>query len=173
MDYDELKKRMKLVTKQQVQAKNADIHSHIQSYLPENAVIVQHAKGYYRLNNMYGHYLADNNGTIPLHRYVCYVTSASNSHEKCYHCGYSVPWKSSLRPANVHVVNVDHLDNDNSNNKPSNLVFSCWWCNANRSWAEEHPQFWAFMRKVFAEVPPQYRPDIRPFLTLQNLQPNP
>lgn len=166
MDINALLKRKKVQSVKNADTAAIDIHHHVRQYLPPNVDIVPSYKGYYRINDMEGHFLADRNGTIPLHRFVCWQFSSTKRHASCYHCGYVLPWKSSLTPANVHVINVDHLDNDNSNNDPSNLVASCWWCNTNRSWAEEHPQFWAFMRKVFAEVPPQYRPDIRPFVNL-------
>ena len=172
MDINEFLARGKRI-KNRSMTSSLDVHSKIRKYLPTEAMIHSSGKGYYRIINMNGHYLANSRGEIPLHRYLCWQKCSMPASSFCYHCGFLMPWKTALQPANIYVVNVDHLDGNVENNDPYNLVPSCLWCNANRSWAEDYREFWQLMRELFSTVPPQYRPDIRPFLTLQNLQPKP
>lgn len=127
--------------------------------IPEGASLQRHNE-YLRVVNAEGHPLAGHKGTMPYHRFVCFESMGRPEASACVHCGYVLPWKSSMVPPQYFVVNVDHLDGDKSNNDPANLAPSCWWCNANRSWAESAPDFWKKWRKWMADVPPFHRPNL-------------
>ena len=142
------------------ETKNADpIRVEVDYPVPEGARISRH-NDYLRLDGMDGHPLAGVNGSVPYHRYVCHKALGGPSASECHHCGYPIPWKSSLTHASFRVVNVDHLDADKENNAASNLVPSCYWCNSNRWWAEAHEGFWSNWKRWMAEVPPQNRPNL-------------
>lgn len=121
---------------------------------------LEKANDYLRIVNAHGHILATYSGSMPYHRYVCFEAIGRPRQSACVHCGYVLPWKTTLTPAQPHVVNVDHLDNDKSNNDPANLAPSCSWCNANRSWAEKSSDFWAKWKKWMADIHPMNRPNL-------------
>lgn len=127
--------------------------------IPEGSRL-EKAGDYLRIVNAEGHPLAGYKGTMPYHRFVCFESMGRPHASACVHCGYLLPWKTTLTPAQPHVVNVDHMDGDKSNNDPANLAPSCGWCNANRSWAENAPGFWKSWRKWMADVPPVNRPSL-------------
>lgn len=131
--------------------------------IPEGSRL-EKAGDYLRIVNAEGHPLAGYSrgykGTMPYHRFVCFESMGRPEASACVHCGYVLPWKTTLTPAQPQVVNVDHLDGDKSNNDPANLAPSCGWCNANRSWAESAPEFWERWRKWMSDVPPIYRPNL-------------
>lgn len=131
--------------------------------IPEGAKLVKNTtknRSYLRIENCPNHPLSTFKGTIPYHRYVLYESLGKSDGAKCHWCGYLLPWKTSLMHASVHVINADHLDNDPANNDPDNLVPACHWCNANRTWAEAHPDFWQNWRQWLAHVPPAFRPNL-------------
>lgn len=127
--------------------------------LPEGARIEKHGE-YLRIANANGHPLAGLRGRIPFHRFVLFESLGCPDSTRCTWCGYLMPWKSTLSNAVAHVVCCDHLDGDKGNNQPDNLVASCSWCNANRNWAEMHPEFWEQWRRWMADVPPYARPNL-------------
>ena len=131
--------------------------------LPSGATI-QRKGEYLCVVGAIGHPLVSSaNYRMPYHRFVLYESLGQPDCSRCLHCGYLLPWKTTMSPAVYHVACADHLDSNKGNNAPANLAPSCWWCNANRSWAEAYPEFWANWRRWLADVPPAMRPDIRKF----------
>jgi hypothetical protein len=128
--------------------------------IPEGSRIERNGK-YLRIANCHCHPLASESGNIPYHRFVLYHSLGKPDVTPCHWCGYFLPWKTTQGHALGSVVNVDHLDADTNNNSPENLAASCWWCNANRIWAEKHPHFWQQWRKWMRDVPPVHRPNLR------------
>jgi len=125
----------------------------------QNIKLEKHGK-YLRAVNMHGHPIADNRGRTPYHRLVLFEKLDCALSAQCHWCEFPLQWKTNLSPAFQHVINADHLDGDTTNNHPGNLVPSCWWCNANRSWAESYPIFWEQWRKWMKYVPPAIRPNL-------------
>lgn len=84
----------------------------------------------YRLNQSAGyiwlrepnHPLSDSRGLVYEHRFVFYEHNGQGPF-KCHWCGVEVDWKC---------VDIDHLDDNPSNNNISNLVPSCHKCNTKR-----------------------------------------
>jgi len=135
--------------------------------IPQGATVQKNGK-YLRISNCHDHDLSTSSGAIPYHRFVLYEKLGRPASSNCWHCGYELPWVAPSEEADPFkffrlVINADHLDSNPSNNHIENLVPSCWWCNLNRSWAEPHIEFWAKWRRWMADVPPQFRPDIRRF----------
>jgi hypothetical protein len=130
--------------------------------LPHGSKIVR-SRNYLRLVNADGHPIASHTGIIPYHRFVLYESLGRPDCSRCLHCGHILPWKTTISPVVYHVVCADHLDGNTKVNVNQNLAPSCWWCNANRSWAESYPEFWSNWRRWLADVPPAMRPDIRKF----------
>jgi hypothetical protein len=128
-------------------------------FIMENLKIEKHGK-YLRVIDMHDHPLACTRGRIPYHRLVLFEKLCANQYAPCHWCHYPLTWKTNLNPAFVHVINADHLDGDTTNNDPDNLVPSCWWCNANRSWAESHLVFWNNWKKWMKHIPPAMRPNL-------------
>jgi hypothetical protein len=84
----------------------------------------------------------------------------------CNWCGFVLPWRTKRSPAWKHCLCVDHLDGDKLNNTHTNLVPSCWWCNANREWmTANYPQTWLLVRLALASVCPAQRPNIPAFMS--------
>ena len=128
--------------------------------LPDDCMVEKNGR-YYRIKNMVHPLMANGKRRhVPLHRYVLFEHAKRPTHAACHWCGYVLPWMSSLVPVVQHVVNVDHLDADTENNEALNLVPSCYWCNTNRSWAENHPEFWRLWRKWMKDVYPASRPNL-------------
>lgn len=126
--------------------------------LPDDCRI-EKTGNYYKIVNM-DHCLQSFKGILPLHRYILFEYLGRPSHSLCHWCGYSLPWKSSLTNTGPSVVHVDHFDENTENNNPENLKPSCYWCNINRKWAREYPEFWSNWRKWMRDVPPAYRPNL-------------
>lgn len=127
--------------------------------LPEGAHIWKQGK-YMIIHGAFGHPIAGARGRIPYHRFILFESLGRPQSSACKWCGYVLPWKSTVSGYQWSVVNADHLDADTSNNDPTNLAPSCCWCNANRSWAEKHADFWLNWRHWLADVPPVYRPNL-------------
>lgn len=81
----------------------------------------------YELINEPEHKLADKRGYVYEHRFV-YYNDIDNNPEKCALCFESINW------GNCH---IDHIDEDVSNNKPSNLRALCRPCNVFRGHTSE------------------------------------
>lgn len=79
---------------------------------------VQSKRGYIRIREP-DHPLADANNTVYEHRFV-YHQHHGEGPFLCHWCGKIVTWFD---------MDVDHLDDDKSNNSPENLVASCPKCN--------------------------------------------
>lgn len=132
--------------------------------------LIKHGE-YLRITNAFGHPLSDAKGNIPYHRFVLYEKLGQPDATKCHWCGYILCWKTGLSEAYLYVVNADHLDSNKSNNDPSNLVPTCWWCNSNRSWAEAFPEFWSNWRRWMKDVPPAVRPKLAVIASEQGFGP--
>ena len=84
----------------------------------------------YRLNHSSGyvlvrepsHPLATKDGLVYEHRFVFYNKRGEGPF-KCHWCGREITWDC---------MDIDHLDDDRSNNDINNLVASCHKCNAKR-----------------------------------------
>lgn len=72
--------------------------------------------------------------SVPVHRLVLWDTIGYGPH-LCHWCGGPINWKPGGR-TKPGVLTVDHVDKDDRNNDPSNLVPSCHPCNCRR----DHPQ---------------------------------
>lgn len=88
-----------------------------------------HAHSGYRRLTAFAHPLATPSGVYE-HRVVLYDIIGPGYHP-CHWCGSQVTWDIRDTGA-AGALTVDHLDWDRANNDPSNLVASCWPCNANR-----------------------------------------
>jgi len=126
---------------------------------------IQKNGAYLRLVDMHDHPIAGRSGKIPYHRYVLYEKLERPQTSDCHWCGFPLLWKTNLPSPYIHIVNADHVDGDPSNNDPENLVASCCWCNMNRSWAEQYPEFWENWRKWLKCVPPSMRPNLAEIAT--------
>lgn len=84
-------------------------------------------KGLYRPN----HPLSSKTGYVSEHRFVLFDTIGPGTHH-CHWCGTDVTWIVGKRTSKGSLV-VDHLDDNASNNIPSNLVPSCHSCNCSRN----------------------------------------
>ena len=112
-------------------------------------------KGYVEEYNP-DHLLTRQTGWVLQHRSVLYDACGS-SDQPCYWCGHCIPWKTGNWKTSV---NVDHLNEDRTDNRLTNLVPSCWWCNVNRSWSRIAPRTWHRARCTFSDLPPQERPNM-------------
>jgi hypothetical protein len=84
-----------------------------------------------------GHPLAARGGRVLEHRLVLWEKIGPGTHP-CHHCGCPVAWFPT--PGEDRLV-VDHLDDDQTNNDPSNVEPSCQGCNVTRSrWPEKISQ---------------------------------
>lgn len=84
-----------------------------------------------RLRRAPGHPLAPASGTVAVCRLVLYEKIGPGSHA-CHWCGEPVTWMPGQGVAPGALV-ADHLDWDQANDSPANLVPSCNACNAHRT----------------------------------------
>jgi hypothetical protein len=85
------------------------------------------------------HPLAEKSGRLLEHRRVLY-DHFGPADQPCYWCGWVLPWRHPS--GHKWCINVDHLNEDRQDNRVTNLVPSCWYCNANRSWSRIAPLVW-------------------------------
>lgn len=81
----------------------------------------RNAKGYQLIYEP-EHQLAHSNGYVYEHRFV-YFNNIDRNPKSCEMCGKSIDWST---------LHIDHIDNDITNNKPSNLRAACRGCNTFR-----------------------------------------
>ena len=122
----------------------------------------QDANGYVRLRAP-GHPLATGQrDVVARHRIVLYEDLNAPEFSDCHWCGYELPWRSDDSPAYKFSVNVDHLNGVKGDDRPDNLVPSCFWCNMNRQWMEEeiceHDR--SRIYEIFGFIPPHLRPNL-------------
>lgn len=75
------------------------------------------------------HPLADSHGRVALARLNLYEKVGPGTHP-CNWCGRELIWKFGIFPD---AIVTDHLDWNNTNDDPENLVVSCHSCNARRA----------------------------------------
>lgn len=92
---------------------------------------VEKTAGGSRLKRAAGHPLAPPSGTVAVCRLVLYEMIGPGSHP-CHWCGNLVTWMPGKGVAPDALI-ADHLDWDQSNDSPENLVPSCNACNAHRT----------------------------------------
>ena len=97
-----------------------DLHA---DHTPKPKPVTFHSNGY-RLLPRRGHPLADSSGYVYEHRLVLYAVLGPGAHP-CHWCKRHVEWSVDLE--------VDHLDDDKTNNTPANLAPSCHACNTGRA----------------------------------------
>lgn len=121
------------------------------------------ARGYVKLSAP-DHPLADSKGRVPRHRLVLFDALFRPDESACELCGYALPWtrpSGAGNPASWWMVNVDHLNSHPGDDRVENLRALCWWCNANRSWAEPlDPEWFLNERHQWASVHPSERPNL-------------
>lgn len=79
-----------------------------------------------------GHPLAPPSGVVAVSRLVLFDKIGPDTHP-CHWCGKRVAWMMGAGPGASGNLLVDHLDWDDQNNSPENLVPSCNSCNARRA----------------------------------------
>jgi len=78
------------------------------------------------------HPIAPPSGVVAISRLVLYDKLGPGGHP-CHWCGRTVTWRAAGGLAAPNNLLADHLDWDNSNNHPDNIVASCNTCNAHRT----------------------------------------
>lgn len=126
----------------------------------EKVTVQKNGYRYFLICGLMGHPIATLKGKVPFHRLVLWEKLGQPQSTPCHWCSFPLPWTSHLPTPQSHVVNADHVDGNTMNNTPDNLVASCGWCNANRNWAEEYPEFWKNWRRWLKDVPPSMRPSL-------------
>ncbi len=79
--------------------------------------------GYKVLTGVYDHPLSPKTGVVFEHRKVLYDKIGPGTHKCHWDCGKILSWGGKSG------INTDHLDGDQLNNEPDNLVPSCFGCN--------------------------------------------
>jgi hypothetical protein len=82
----------------------------------------------YTRSAVLNHPIADKSGRAWEHRVVLYDEIGMGPHE-CHWCGTAVDWLPKGHPGSLQ---VDHLNNDGSDNRVENLVPACCRCNTAR-----------------------------------------
>lgn len=82
----------------------------------------------YREISRLGHPLANDKGQVTVHRVVLYDRIGPGAHP-CHWCQRPVTWGRGVADG---VLVTDHVDGDEQNNDPRNLVPSCHRCNIRR-----------------------------------------
>lgn len=90
-------------------------------YKPLPPYKMNHSAGYVLLREP-NHPLADSTGLVYEHRFVFYSINGAGPF-KCHWCGVNIDWNC---------MDIDHLDDNKSNNDIGNLVASCHKCNTKR-----------------------------------------
>jgi len=85
-----------------------------------------------RMRTARGHPLAPPSGIVAISRLNLYDKIGPGPHN-CHWCGAWVAWVSGGSPGTAGSLLVDHLDWDNQNDDPSNLVPACNTCNSKRA----------------------------------------
>lgn len=89
----------------------------------------------YRVIKAHGHPMANTQGGALEHRVRLYDVLGPGD-QPCHWCGLRLAWLSLDRRVKLC---IDHLDNDKTNNDPTNLVPCCYACNTRRGSIErEH-----------------------------------
>lgn len=83
------------------------------------------------------HPLASVKGTIPTSRRMLYDHLGEGEHP-CHWCGFSLKWRLNQKGGSTknRDLLVDHLDGDQLNDDPDNLVATCQSCNTVRALAQ-------------------------------------
>jgi len=89
----------------------------------------------YRRWYLPAHPLASKNGLVYVHRAVLFRMLGPGE-QPCHWCGAPLDWDATT--GDPRQLQVDHLDNDGSNNQPGNLVPACHPCNSGRAMAHRH-----------------------------------
>lgn len=89
------------------------------------------ARGYVVVKRPGHPIVASPQGWVRKHRVVLYDAIGPGWHS-CHVCGMQVSWDLAY-PEHRNALVVDHIDEDKSNNDPSNLAPSCAVCNIQRS----------------------------------------
>lgn len=108
-------------------------HGSIDKTASKSGVTVSLGRRYLRVRAN-GHPVADTSGSAYEHRVVLYDHIGVGPH-CCHWCDTSIDW---LPKADPRALQVDHLDNDGSNNSPANLVPTCRSCNGARGAQRRH-----------------------------------
>lgn len=85
-----------------------------------------------RMRSAPGHPVAPTSGIATVSRLVLYDKIGPGPHP-CHWCGAEVAWIVGGGPATPGYLLADHLDWDDQNDAPENLVPSCNHCNAHRT----------------------------------------
>lgn len=92
----------------------------------------------YRRVKIPGHPLARKNGDVWEHRVVLY-NKVGPGPQLCHHCDRRILWfVADPQKNDPRLIQVDHLNNNRSDNRPDNLVPCCHRCNTRRAQAARH-----------------------------------